>query len=119
MSIYDYYAVDYNKLEERLQEQNKSNIRLELELKATKAQFEDVFDYFKKESRRVEQLKTVIEQLTATKSKSDTIFPSVEVLINTSWHFVHTLSLATNKSQPTSRIFSKKIFIFIIKYLFF
>lgn len=37
MSIYNYYVIDYNKLDEKLQNQNKSNARLELELKTIKA----------------------------------------------------------------------------------
>ena len=60
MSTYDYYAIDYNRLEKRLYEQNKFNTRLELELEAIKAQFEDASNYLKKESCRVERIETVI-----------------------------------------------------------
>ena len=61
MSTYDYYAMDCNRLEERLWEQNESNTRLELELEATRAQSEDASEYLKKESRRVERLEMVID----------------------------------------------------------
>ena len=102
MSTYDYYAIDCNRLEERLWEQNESNTRLELELEATRAQSEDASDYLKKESRRVERLETVIDQLTAAKTKTDTVLPSVEIPIDTSRHFVHALSPSANKSQSAS-----------------
>ena len=48
MSTYDYYAMDCNRLEERLWEQNESNIGLELELEATRAQSEDASSYLMK-----------------------------------------------------------------------
>ena len=51
---YNYYAMDFNRLEERLRKQNESNTRLELELEAIRAQFEDASDYLKKESCRIE-----------------------------------------------------------------
>ena len=37
MSTYNYYIIDCNRLEEKFQEQNESNIRLELELEVIKA----------------------------------------------------------------------------------
>lgn len=104
MNLYIYYAIDCNKLKKRLQKQNESNAGLELELKATKAQFEDVFDYLKKENRRVKRLKTIINQLIVVKTKSDTVFLSVENHTNTSRYFVHALFFVTNKSQLTSSI---------------
>ena len=73
MSTYNYYAMDCNRLEERLCEQNESNTRSELELEATKVQSKDTFDYFKKESHRVELLETVIDQLTIAKTKTDIV----------------------------------------------
>ena len=48
MSIYDYYIINYNRLEEKLWEQNKSNIGLKLKLKAIKTQFKDASNYLKK-----------------------------------------------------------------------
>lgn len=36
------------------------------------------------------------------KIKSDIIFLSIELLIDTSWHFIHALSLTANKFQPIS-----------------
>ena len=98
MNTYDYYTMDCNRLEERLWEQNESNAGLELELEATRAQFDDASDYLKKECRKIERLETVIDQLTAAKTKSDAILLSIEVLIDTSRHFVYALSLAANKS---------------------
>ena len=98
MSTYDYYAMDCNRLEERLREQNESNTGLELELEATRAQSEDASDYLKKESYRIEQLETVIDQLTVAKTKTDTVLPSIEIPIDTSWHFVYALSPSTSKS---------------------
>lgn len=84
MSSYDYYAIDCNWLEKRLWEQNKFYTGLELELKATKAQFEDVSDYFKKKSYRVERPKMVIDHLIAAKTKTDIVLTLVENLIDTS-----------------------------------
>lgn len=52
---------DCNKLEKKLSKQNKFNAELKLKLKVTRAQFENVFDYFKKKSCKVEQLETVID----------------------------------------------------------
>ena len=60
MSIYNYYAINYNKLKKRFWEQNKSNPKLKLELEATKAQFENTSNYFKKKSCRIKQLEMVI-----------------------------------------------------------
>ena len=57
---YDYYAINYNRLEERLWEQNKSNTGLENELETIKAQFEDTFNYLKKKICKIEQLETII-----------------------------------------------------------
>ena len=102
MSTYDYYAIDCNRLEERLWEQNESNTRLELELEATRAQSEDASDYLKKESYRIEQLETVIDQLTVAKTKTDTVLPSVKIPIDTSRHFVHALSPSASKFQSAS-----------------
>ena len=61
ISTYDFYTMDCNRLEERLCEQNESNTGLKLELKATRAQSKDAFDYLKKKSHRIERLKTVID----------------------------------------------------------
>ena len=60
ISTYNYYAIDFNRLEKRFWEQNEFNIKLKLKLKATRAQFKDISDYFKKKSYRVEQLEIVI-----------------------------------------------------------
>ena len=70
--------MDFNKLEKRLWKQNKSNTGLKLELKAIKAEFEDVSNYLKKKSHKVEQLKTIIDRLIAAKIKTDTILPSIK-----------------------------------------
>ena len=102
ISTYDYYAMDCNRLEERLREQNESNTGLELELEATRAQSKDASNYLKKESCRVERLETVIDQLIVAKTKTDTVLPSVEIPIDTSRHFVHALSPSANKSQSAS-----------------
>ena len=104
MSTYDYYAMDCNRLEERLWEQNEFNTGLELELEATRAQFKDASNYLKKESCRVERLETVIDRLTAAKTKTDTVLPSIEIPIDTSRHFVHALSSSANKFQSASSI---------------
>ena len=99
MSTDNYYIIDCNKPEERLSEQNESNTRLKLELETRRAHFEDASNYFKKKSYRVEQLETVIDRLIAVKTKTDIVFSSVEIPIDTSRHFVHILSSSTNKSQ--------------------
>ena len=65
-------------------------------------QSKDISDYFKKKSCRVEQPEMVIDQLTATKTKTDTVLPSIEIPIDTSWHFVHALSFSANKFQSAS-----------------
>lgn len=67
-------------------------------------QSKDVSNYFKKESCRVEQLKTVIDQLIVAKTKTNTVLPSVKNPINTSWYFVYALSSSANKSQLPSSI---------------
>lgn len=61
-NTYDYYAIDYNRREKRFEEQNKSNIKLELKLKAIKVQSENVFNYLKKKNYKVKWLKIVIDQ---------------------------------------------------------
>ena len=104
MSTYNYYTIDYNRLEKRIWNQNESNTKLKLELEATRVQFKDASDYLKKKSYRVKQLETVIDQLTAAKTKTDTILPSVEIPIDTSRHFVHALFSSTNKSPSALSI---------------
>ena len=61
MGIYNYYAIDYNRFEEKQKEQNEFNTRLKLELEATRASFENAFDYFKKEIYKIEQLEMIID----------------------------------------------------------
>lgn len=67
-------------------------------------QFENIFNYFKKGNSRIKLLKIVFDQLIAIKTKSDTVFPSIEVSIDTSRNFLYILFLAINKSQPTLRV---------------
>ena len=55
-----------------------------MKLEAIRAQFEDVSNYLKKKSCKIEQLETVINQLTIAKTKIDTVFSSVEISIDTS-----------------------------------
>ena len=104
MSTYNYYVINCNRLEKRLQEQNEFNTRLELELKATKTQFEDAFDYFKKESCKIKQLKTIIDQLIVSKIKTNIVLLLVKILIDMSQHFIYTLFSLTIKSQSVSSI---------------
>ena len=68
-------------------------------MKAIKAQLKDASNYFKKESYRVERLETVIDWLIVAKTKTDIIFPLVEISIDTSRHFIYILSFLANKSQ--------------------
>ena len=98
MSTYDYYAINCNKLDKRLQEQNESNTKLKLELKAIRAQFKDISNYFKKESYRIKRLEIVIDWLTAIKIKTDIVLLLVKIPIDTSWHFVYILFSLANKS---------------------
>ena len=79
MSTYDYYTMDYKRFEKRLWEQNKSNTWLELKLKVTRAQFENVSDYLNKKSCMIEWLEIVINRLTTAKTKNVTILLSVEI----------------------------------------
>ena len=82
MSIYNYYMIDCNRFEEKLCKQNKSNTGLKL--KTIRPQFKNVFNYFKKKSCRIKQLEIVIDQLIVAKTKTDIVFPSVKILIDTS-----------------------------------
>ena len=67
-------------------------------------QFEDAFNYLKKESCGLKQLKMVIDWLTAAKKKTDIVLLLVEILIDMSQHFIYTLSPSANKSQSGSNI---------------
>ena len=91
--------MDFNRLKKRLWEQNKFNIRLKLKLEAIKVQFEDVSNYFKKKSHRIEQLKTVIDQLKMANTKTNIVLPLVEISIDTSQYFVYVLFFSANKSK--------------------
>lgn len=79
MNTYDYYTMDYNRLEKRFREQNKFNTWLELKPEITRAQFENVSDYLNKKSCMIKRLEMVINRLTAAKTKTVTILLSVEI----------------------------------------
>lgn len=108
MSIYNYYEIDCNSFEKRFWEQNEFNIRLELELKATRTQFKDISDYFKKKSHKREWLEMVINRFIIAKTKTNIIFQLIEILLDISWYFVHSLFSSANISQLTLNI-EKKI----------
>ena len=75
------------------------NTRLKLELKATKTQLKDIFNYFKKKSCKIDQLEMDIDQLSAAKTKTNIVFSLIEILINMSQYFIYVLYFLAYKSQ--------------------
>lgn len=54
ISTFDHYVMDCNRYEKRLQEYKESNTGLKLKLKTTRAGFKNAFNYYIKESNKIE-----------------------------------------------------------------